>query len=353
MPGKRQHYVPKFMLRRFAIDPRNKKSLIYKLDVVTGRPSRVNPVNEVVQSHYYRIELPDGTIDDTADELLDRFESEAAPRIARLASANQDMPNDMDVFWLANFIASLKPRTPAGREQLREMDVQLAELSAEVRLSDPREWPETVSEEERLQMLDDLRRGVLGFASTPSREVGLMFAALEKTAGVLFDEMRWRFLCAPEGHCFVLSDDPVNHYDPTPKMKDAGASYVSSPNAKTVIPLDPSLVLVLEPAAARSVRHEAATPKDVDDLNLLIYAQAAGAIYGQSQAALARVRKNAKSRPRVIASYARRPPRLWITEGSSDVLRSGPQTFRSTYRGITAEHELYVPAEAYGTAAGG
>ncbi len=333
MPGKRQHYVPKFLLRRFAIDPGNKKSLIYKLERGTGKPSRVNPLNEVVQRHYYRLELPDGTIDDSADELLDRFESEAAPRIADLVSADGIVGDHMDYFWLANFIASLKPRTAAGREQLREMDVQIAELSAELRLSDPDEWPDTVSEAERLQMLDDLRGGLLRFESTPSREVGLMFVALQKTAAVIFDEMRWRFLHAPEGRSFVLSDDPVNHYDPTPKMKDAGASYFSSPGAKTVIPLDPALVLVLEPATVRSVTDEVVTPKDVDDLNLLIYAQAAAAIYGPSQAVVSRVRRNAKTRPQVIASYARRPPRLWITEGSSDDLRSGPRTFRSTYQG--------------------
>jgi hypothetical protein len=51
MPGKRQHYVPKFLIRRFAIDPTNKKSLIVKLEKRTGKPSRVNPLNELVIGH--------------------------------------------------------------------------------------------------------------------------------------------------------------------------------------------------------------------------------------------------------------------------------------------------------------
>lgn len=38
MPGKRQHYVPRFLLRRFSIDPANKKSHIFKLEKVRVAP---------------------------------------------------------------------------------------------------------------------------------------------------------------------------------------------------------------------------------------------------------------------------------------------------------------------------
>ena len=65
MPGKRQHYVPKFMLRRFGVDSDDKRTLIWRLDKKTGRPERVNPINEAVIGRYYRITQNDGTIDDT------------------------------------------------------------------------------------------------------------------------------------------------------------------------------------------------------------------------------------------------------------------------------------------------
>lgn len=86
MPAKRQHYVPRLLLRRFAIDPGDKKSHLYKLDKRTGRPERVNPINEAVIGHYYRIVMPDGTVLNEADEALDRIETMAAEVIPRLAS---------------------------------------------------------------------------------------------------------------------------------------------------------------------------------------------------------------------------------------------------------------------------
>jgi hypothetical protein len=135
MTGKRQHYIPRFLQRRFAIDPADKRSLIHWLDLSSGRPERANIANAAVRSRYYRIVRDDGTVDDSADEILDRIESEAAPAIARLADARVK-PDRRLLEALALFIVTLKQRTPEGRQQLREADRQMAELWLEMQLSD-------------------------------------------------------------------------------------------------------------------------------------------------------------------------------------------------------------------------
>jgi hypothetical protein len=109
MPGKRRHYVPRFLLRRFSIEPTDKRSYIWKLEKGSGRPSRVNPVNEVVVGHYYRIVLDDGTVIDAADEALDRIEAMTAEVVRRLAESNYTVSGE-DVLILMLFIASLKRR---------------------------------------------------------------------------------------------------------------------------------------------------------------------------------------------------------------------------------------------------
>ncbi len=212
--GKRQHYVPRFLLRRFAIDPKNKKSMLFKLDIETGQPRKANPTNEAVRSYYYRMEKPTGEVDDTADGLLDRFESETAKRLDALV-VDQQAPTDIDAFWISNFIASLKLRTPEGREQLHEADVRMAELMAEVRLSNPEMVPDSVSDEDREMLLQELRDGKLLFESTPTREVGLMFTGVRQTAEIIASQMRWTLVEAPAGRSFILSDHPVAHFDPT------------------------------------------------------------------------------------------------------------------------------------------
>ncbi len=135
MPGKRQHYVPRFLLRRFAIDPADKKSYIYRLEKSTGRPLRVNPLNEAVIGRYYRIVLDDGTVIDAADEALDRIEAMAAEVVPKVADPGYVVSGE-HAYILMLFIASLKNRTPQMRESLRETDEQAAELAMEQMLSD-------------------------------------------------------------------------------------------------------------------------------------------------------------------------------------------------------------------------
>ena len=261
-------------------------------------------------------------------------------------------PRPDDIPWLSLFIVTLKQRTPEGREQLHQADIRMAEMMAEVNLSDPEVgrnvagWSADETERQRITLLDDLRKGKLIFESTPSREVALMFMAVQQGAEFLGTEMRWTQLLAPEGRSFVLSDHPVAHYDATPKMPGAGASFASSPNSQTLIPLDPHMALLLEPADELGCYQARLTPDEVDEANLLIYAQARNYVYGPTQAVVAGVRRLAKQNPAARSMFARRPPRLWVTEVDADSEVGGVRTFTSTYKGVTMTRELYVPPEA-------
>lgn len=355
MPGKRQHFVPLFMLRRFCELPERRS--IWRLDVSSGTPRRANPVNEAVRNRYYRILHEDGTVDDTADELLDYFESEAAKVISRLEQPGF-VPSDIDRSRLVLFILTLKQRTPEGRQHTHEADVRMAEMDAEVRLSDPdlarriadrdaRDPAEV--EADRLRLLEDLRAGRLVFESTPSREVGLMFTALDRNHDALMAELDWTLLRAPAGKRFILSDNPVCHYDPTPKMPGAGAGFLSSPGSQTLIPLDPGMALMLTPRHADlpAWREVVVSERDLKHLNLIIYAQAHGTVYGQTQADVAGVRADAKSERRLVGQFRRRPPRIWVSEiGPEDHPgEGGIRTFTSTAGGVKLTRQLRVSAE--------
>jgi hypothetical protein len=357
MPGKRQHYVPRFLLRRFAVAPEDKRSLIWKLEKASGRPLRVNPANEAVVGHYYRMVLEDGEVVDEADTVLDRVEDMAVNVIRRLAEASYTVSGD-DVQVLMLFIATLKARTPQTRETLREMDERAAELTLEMQFSDRDHYHKTVrarqperSEEdieaERVQSLEDLRAGRIGIASTPEREVALMFAGLEETTKTLFEQLAIRRVSVPEGAgvVFVLSDHPVAHYDPEPKTPEAGAGFISSPGSQTWVALDPSFGLLLSAESPGTWEDVTAGRDEVDELNLLTYAWAREAIYGPTQQAVTRVRQVAKQKPRLLGEFRYRPGRVWIARGDGS---AGPHEFRSRFRGETVTRELHVAEDARG-----
>jgi Protein of unknown function (DUF4238) len=357
VPGKRQHYVPRLLLRRFSIDPSDKKSHVWRLDKRTGQPLRVNPVNEVVVGHYYRMTFDDGTVDDTADETLDRIEGLAATVIANLADASYPV-NGGDFYALLLFIVSLRNRTPQAREALREMDEQAHELMLEVTLANKdeyhrsmRESGQTVAEVEagRLKMLADLGTGRLRIGSTPDREIPLMFMALQQTVDTLVTAVDCLCVRIPEASSasFVISDHPVAHYDPTPKTPESGGGFISSPNTRTWIPLDPKFGLILVQKQPAPWQNVAADGKDVDELNLLTYAWAREAVYGPSQHAVARVRQLAKANRPLMAEFRYRPPRVWISDRRDAGRGAGPHRFTSRFKGESVTRTMYVSPEAF------
>lgn len=357
MPGKRQHYVPRFLLRRFAIDPADKKSYLYRLEKSTGRPLRVNPLNEVVIGRYYRIVLDDGTVIDAADEALDRIEAMAAEVVPKVADPGYVVSGE-HAYILMLFIASLKNRTPQMRQSLRETDEQAAELAMEQTLADRERYHERFGTErpfdeveaERLKLLAELREGRIGMESSPDREVALMFMALEEVTNTLYKDLSIRCIRVPSTSkaAFVLSDHPVAHYEPTPKTPESGAGFISSPNSQTWVPLDPQFGLLLSPQNPRAWTNEDATDAEVDELNLLTYAWARDAIYGPSQEAVTRVRRFAKDNRALLGELKYRPPRLWLSRSSDDV-GSGVHEFTSRHKGQTVKRKLYVAKGAQRT----
>lgn len=356
MPGKRQHYIPRFLLRRFCIDPADKKSLVFRLDKKSGANRRANPANEAVVGHYYRIVRDDGSVDNLADETLDRIETFSSEIINRLEDPGYVVTSG-DVVQLMLFITTLKQRTPQGREALRETDARASELWLEMRLSDRDDYhrvagngrPEDEVENERLEYLRELRDGQLGVESTPSREVAMMFLALEHTTETIFEKLGIVCVRPRRGSraVFVLSDHPVAHFDPTPKAPEAGASFLSSPQTVTFVALDPRFGLLLGQENPQTWATEEISDADVDELNLLTYAWARDAIFGPTQESVTRVRQLAKRSPQAMRQFAYRPPRIWLTESHTGEIQHGARKFTSRFRGKEITREFFVsPAAA-------
>jgi hypothetical protein len=354
----RQHYVPRFLQRRFGCDPSDKKTPIVRLDKRTGGCRTGSPTNEAVRRYYYRLENEEGEIEDGVEKLLSRIEDRAAPIIARIVEQSARVPGPEDIVSLSTFVATMAHRTPDARADLATADVEIAKLMAERALSDPDAiqralGPQATDEEiaaMQRRVLDDLREDRIEFESTPTREVGFMLAGMPPVTEWLISKAAWHVLVAPPERQFVLSDAPVAHYDPTPKVPDAGASFESSPNSMTVFAIDPRLALLIRPAADQLLdwRMREVDKRIVDDINLLIYAQADEAIFGSSQAIITGVRRDAKQSPKRVGEYRRRRPRIWATEIASKDRPGdgGVRRFTSINRDGRATRAFYVDPAA-------
>jgi hypothetical protein len=353
MPGRQQHFIPQFHQRRFGVEPRRKKTLVWRLDKKTGKPERVRPADEAVIRDYYSVMLDDGTIVNHADDALGRFESDVAPVVERIVSDPHYRVTGKDVQTLLFYIVTLKQRTSQAREELRETDERTNELLFEAMLTDSERYHRVMAktgesretrEASRLKMLKELRAGNIVMETTPEREVALMLISVEDVTRKLYEEIGVICLRVPDDSkkVFITSDHPVAHYDPTPRHDNAGAGYMSSPNAMTAIALDPRLALLLVQGRPQQWADETADEEDIEDINLLTYAWAHNAIYGPSQQTITGVRALAKREPSRLAKFRRRPARVWIGRSAGE--DPGPVAFTSKSKHGTVTGTFHVRA---------
>ncbi len=166
---KRQHYVPRFLLRRFAAREGRWQGHVFRLDTKTGRPRPAVPRTEAAKNRYY--DLPDELVGEFPPEsILERIESSAAAAISRLEAGHELQRSD--VVWLAYFSSLQTSRTPLDRAERRYLDEVMAQQLEELRFSareqaiaflrraDPT-LSEAQAEARRREILDDLGAGRL------------------------------------------------------------------------------------------------------------------------------------------------------------------------------------------------
>ncbi len=358
MAGKDHHFLPRMLLRKFAVPTGAPAAgLVWRGNLDRTLLRTVSPKNEAAKRHYYsmppEIETGAGM---PVEDLLQAIESGASIAMIRFDRGDPLRPEDRE--WLALFLALQQRRTPAGRRQLRFIDETVAKLEYEARLSDTAFVRRTLEEERGCSVSEaevkewqtetraKLRDGDLVISSTPEREVGLMFVNIETLVPMLLTEFDWCFLSIPSGVGeVVLPDGGVTLFDPTPTFPQSGTALASSPNAETVLHFSPSLVLVLRPGDGHGVTREA-DAVEVERLNLRAVASSDRCIYGSSEQLVASVLAAAAADPERIERLRPRPPVMWVTEGSGEP-KSGPMTFTGESLAGQFTQELFVSAEAF------
>jgi hypothetical protein len=191
--GKRHHFVPKFLLRRFAETGGRWQGHIWRLDIATGRPRVAVPRTEAARGRYYDVPAEFVTDGFEPERLLATIESAAASAISKCERAAPGEPppglTRADIDVLTVFATLQTVRTPADRRERAYLDSIMDPEMFELRLSAPERAvqhiqamsPELSSEEAealRVEMIEDLRAGRVRLESPEARQVASMFLGL-------------------------------------------------------------------------------------------------------------------------------------------------------------------------------
>jgi hypothetical protein len=344
---KSQHFVPRLLLRRFAALEGRWQGHVFRLPIAGGAARPAVPKHEAARNRYY--DLPDELVDGLQPEtILEKIESGAAVALQRFERRLQPKPEDISM--LAYFVALQTNRTPQDRAEARYLDAVMARHLAELRLgaSDRvieffrRHDPSLSVEEARAEqqrILDDLRAGRIGFDSTDEREVASMFLGLNEAAEQLLSHADFLLIEIEDGPELVLPDTGYTRYDPAPVGPGSASGFLGSPTVETVVPLRPTLALVVRSGAGR-LGHGIGEARYAEELNLRAFAQSQTCLYGRSQEAVVAARRLAKGRPADVIERRRRARTMWFIEGND-----GPGPYRATGYSIDGEQTAWLDVD--------
>jgi hypothetical protein len=289
-----QHYVPRFLLKRFA-DGNKKSPHIWVYDKGNREPYFC-PIRKVAtEEGYYRFTREDGTEVDL-EGLLERVDSEGA-RVVAATIASQRLPsNASDRKWMAVFVTCQMLRTQGTRRAMEAF-----------RLGIMRKFGSDVVIEG-----DDRPIRELGSITDRAGAIRMILEALPLSEHL--SDKAWFLSESPVSHPFILSDNPVVRHNHLARPGRADHGLRQS-GIEVTLPISPRLAVhflcqdvasvAIEDAAFRSAIEDGAplqlSPENVEFINHLQVKWADRFVYARRREELSLAMTMIAEEPRLIA----------------------------------------------------
>jgi len=238
--AKRQHYVPKLLLRSFAIEG---KVRVFDLD--EHKEYRTSVANAAVESQFYNENAEN--LELSAEEWLARLEGNATPVLDGLL----DNPNNIlslsidKELHLARFLAALRFRTPVFRDFIDNMQISVLQ---QIKDMVKKQIYHQHSNKRAEAIWEELERKPTHWwfsESEPEQSASTANFMLGEVQGYanLFRAAPWRIGFAPDSIRLYTSDNPVAGYlNPVRPWWETGAFASLS----YFVPLSPKILLKIE-----------------------------------------------------------------------------------------------------------
>ncbi|WP_190238248.1 DUF4238 domain-containing protein [Cereibacter johrii] len=214
---KRQHYVPQFLLKRFA-DNDGKLSVFVR---TRGLSHRASPKDVACQRYYNAAKLESGEIDtQTIEKELSLIEGAGSAAINTLLSGERPTVEQRKDFAL--LLASQDFRSPRRRQQFADMLLGIQHNrfgrdtieSVANFIRDVTQASETVSQLDvtKISRSSELKVDEDGAISVSVEDtIRALTAAKHFSPAVA--KMDWHLFRAPQGESFIISDSPVQLHE--------------------------------------------------------------------------------------------------------------------------------------------
>lgn len=305
--AKRQHFVPRFLLRGFA-EARNHKEYVFQMETTSRKaPMRVNVLRAASRHRLYTALGDDDKPSNRNEGYLALLEQHAAPALRHLMEEPETLSAG-ERATIAFLVALQMVRTPIAAEELTQLANAAFQQAASDLCSDRgafadrrRELAGAATdaeiEEFRRRALDQVRKGQMRVSFSGGDAFSTSFKLAIKHARIVlaFD---WTLLRAPSG--LITSDRGYALHDPTPPYPWGGPSLLGSASAEMTVPLSDTRCLLIRPGPVHVLSEPAVrniTASHVQTLNLRTYGWAAKHLFGKTQAALDATRVASRRRP--------------------------------------------------------
>ena len=308
--AKRQHFIPQFILRRFATDPTGER--VHQLDVTSGANRSVRIDEAASRRWFYAMEDAEGNRSNQIEGFLAFVEGHAAEALARLLD-DPGHPTDADRGTLSFFFSLLDQRTPGATRRTASIQDGLMRMLFTSEFSNrekfveryreifaDREAEKPATEEEieefRQQLLDDLHAGRVAISNPHAHalQTGITMAAQQC---YLIFGMHWTLMLRDGS--FITSDRGLAIHDPEPHYPWSSQALLSSEASETTIPLSSDACLLLGVAEGGYAIHEVSRER-ANEINLRTYGWSDTYVFGRSQQTVTSVRQIAKRQPQRV-----------------------------------------------------
>ncbi len=225
----KQHYVPKCYLREFVDEktPDNQEPYVWFFNKGERVGRKKSPANLFTETDLYTLKLKTGGKNYVIEETLSRFEGKYA-EIFRDKIKNHIPISDEEHIYLCAFVSIMLQRTLRHRDSLNKFLDDIITHTESLEKAHSLEPKES----ERLKTLKN---------ETHSRSLVQNLPDITE----LLMKMGVAFLCAPNGVCFLTSDDPCNLFNPDLQWQKFYGPGLAQKNVQVTLPLSPKICLCL------------------------------------------------------------------------------------------------------------
>lgn len=251
---KLHHFLPEAYLRRFA----DERGDLWVLDRKQGVVRRQSPEVTAAERELYTLEHDSGDRDRRVESALADFVDGPGQHAIRTLHEGGQLSGE-DAGRLAIFVSALYLRTPAFREQHRQMAEQMRDSLIRGGVEPAAEpLPESHPEAQRLRAAGGIRADeLLATLNAMRRErrpyqndfVKMMVSLVPRLADAIRG-LEWFIASAPPGKAFVTCDAPVIITRPPNHSALMGVG-LATPGSQKIIPLSTRVALLMGDEMAR------------------------------------------------------------------------------------------------------